>query len=152
MEQKNEMVVAEVQLVYKTKVKSSDRPKISTSLDVYDVLKKYWNYETIEYVEEFKIMLLNRANRVLGIMSISVGGMAGTIADPKVIFTAALKGAASSIILIHNHPSGNIRPSQSDIGLTNRLCEAGKFLDIAVFDHIILSSEGYLSFADEGLF
>lgn len=98
MEQKNEMVVAEVQLIYKTKVKSSDRPKISTSQDVYVVLKAHWNYETIDYVEEFKVILLNRANRALGIIDISLGGMAGTIADPKVIFTAALKGAASSLI------------------------------------------------------
>lgn len=151
MERNQTMAVAEVQLVYKSVVKASERPKISTSQDVYAVLQRHWNYDTIEYVEEFKIMLLNRANRVLGIVDISVGGMAGTIADPKVIFTAALKCAASSIILVHNHPSGNLRPSQADIDLTNRLREGGKLLDIMVIEHIILSSEGYFSFSDEGV-
>lgn len=77
--------------------------------------------------------------------------MAGTIADPKVIFSAALKSAASSIILVHNHPSGNLRPSQADIDLTQKLRAGGKLLDIEVIEHIILSSEGYFSFSDEGL-
>lgn len=151
MERNQTMAVAEVQLVYKSVIKASHRPKISTSQDVYAVLQRHWNYDTIEYVEEFKIILLNRANRVLGIVDISVGGMAGTIADPKVIFTAALKCAASSIILVHNHPSGNLRPSQADIDLTNRLRAGGTLLDIMVIEHIILSSEGYFSFSDEGV-
>lgn len=151
MERNQTMAVAEVQLVYKSVIKASKRPKISTSQDVYAVLQRYWNYDTIEYVEEFKIILLNRANRVLGIADISVGGMAGTIADPKVIFTAALKCAASSIILVHNHPSGNLRPSQADIDLTNKLRAGGTLLDIMVIEHIILSSEGYFSFTDEGV-
>jgi DNA repair protein RadC len=77
--------------------------------------------------------------------------MAGTIADPKIVFTAALKSAASSIVLCHNHPSGALSPSQADINLTRKLKSAGEFLDIAVVDHIILTSESYFSFADEGL-
>ncbi len=143
--------VAEVQLIYKSKVKPSLRPKITKSADAFEVLKKHWNQDTLEFVEEFKVMLLNRANRVLGIIEISTGGMSGTVADPKVIFAAAIKSAASSILLSHNHPSGNLVPSQADINLTRKLKSAGELLDIAVLDHIILTSESYFSFADEGL-
>ncbi len=100
MENQN-MKVAEVQLVYKTTVKASERPKIITSNDAYLVLQEHWNHEIIEFIEEFKILLLNRANRVLGIVAISKGGTAGTIADPKVIFVAALKSNAASILLVH---------------------------------------------------
>ncbi len=143
--------VAEVQLIYKSKVKASQRPKITTSKDAFEVLKKHWNQDTLEFVEEFKVMLLNRANRVLGIIEISTGGMSGTVADPKVIFAAAIKSAASSILLSHNHPSGNLAPSQADINLTRKLKSAGELLDIAVLDHLIISNEGFYSFADEGL-
>ena len=140
--------VAEVQLIYKSKVKASERPKITKSSDAFEVLKKHWNPDTLEFVEEFKVMLLNRANRVLGIIEISSGGISGTVADPKLVFVAALKSAASSILLSHNHPSGNLTPSQADINLTRKLKCAGELLDIAVHDHIILTSESYFSFAD----
>ena len=143
--------VAEVQLSYKTTVKASERPQINTSDDVYRVLKENWNYEIIEFIKEFKVLLLNRANRVIGIVPISVGGTAGTIADPKVIFVSALKCNASSIVLCHNHPSGNLKPSQADIELTKKLKNAGQFLDLPILEHIILTKESYLSFADEGL-
>ncbi len=143
--------VSEVQLSYKTTVKASERPQINTSEDVYRVLRENWNYEIIEFIEEFKIMLLNRANRVIGIVPISVGGTAGTIADPKVIFVSALKCNAASIILAHNHPSGNLKPSHADIELTKKLKNAGHFLDLTILEHIILTKDGYLSFADEGL-
>ena len=145
------MQVAEVQLIYKSKVKASLRPKIHSSRDAFEVLKSNWNYETIEFVEEFKMLLLNRANRVLGIIDISLGGTAGTVADPKVIFAAALKGNANGIILAHNHPSGNLKPSQADIDLTRKLKAGGQILDIGVLDHIILTSEGFFSFTDEGM-
>ncbi len=106
METKQNLKVAEVKLTYMTSVKASDRPQINTSHDVHRVLQSNWNYEIIEFIEEFKIMLLNRANRVLAIVPISVGGTAGTIADPKVIFVSALKCNASSVILCHNGYSG----------------------------------------------
>jgi len=147
----NQTRVAEVQLTYKTNVKASSRPQINKSEDVYMVLKSHWNLETIEFIEEFKLILLNRANRVLGLMSISLGGTAGTIADPKVIFAAAIKCNACGIILVHNHPSGNLTPSESDIKLTLKLKSGGELLDISVLDHLIISSEGYYSFSDEGL-
>ena len=151
METKQNLKVAEVKLTYMTTVKASDRPQINTSIEVYKVLKENWNFEIIEFIEEFKIILLNRANRVLGIVPISVGGTAGTIADPKVIFVSALKCNASSVILCHNHPSGNLKPSQADIELTRKLKSAGQFLDLPIIEHIILTKEGYLSFADEGM-
>lgn len=143
--------VAEIQITYNPVIKPSQRPKIDCSRDVYELLSNNWDVNKIEFVEQFKIILLNRANRVLGILDISTGGFAGTVADPKVIFGAALKAAASSIILAHNHPSGNLKPSHADIALTQKIATAGTFLDIAVLEHIILTSEGYLSFADEGL-
>ena len=143
--------VAEVQLRYYPKFKSSERPKVATSKETHQVLYNTWDLGKINLVEEFKIMLLNRACRVLGVMTISSGGISGTVADPKIIFAAALKATASSIILSHNHPSGNLKPSDSDIRLTSRLIDGGKLLDITILDHIIISSEGYYSFADEGL-
>ena len=96
-------------------------------------------------------MLLNRANRVLGLIDISLGGTAGTIADPKVIFAAAIKSNACGIILVHNHPSGNLKPSQQDLDLTRKIKAGGQLLDIVVMDHMIITSEGFFSFADEGL-
>ncbi|MBL7870526.1 MAG: JAB domain-containing protein, partial [Cyclobacteriaceae bacterium] len=98
-----------------------------------------------------KVMLTNRANKVLGIFEVSTGGISGTVADPKLIFAAAIKAAASGIILSHNHPSGNLQPSQADIDLTRKIKEAGRFLEIQLLDHIIITTEGYYSFADEGL-
>lgn len=142
--------VAEINVTYRPKFKASERPKIGSSKDVYNILFENWDMNKMELLEQFKILLLNRANKVLGIYEVSSGGIAGTVADPKLIFSAALKGCASSIILSHNHPSGNLKPSQADISLTQKLIAAGSFLDIAVLDHVIVSSEGYLSFADEG--
>src|SRR3989337_1007587 len=142
MESTNEKTlfeVAELQLSYKSKVKASLRPKISRSKDVEDVLRKYWNEDTLELHEQFKILLLNRAHRVIGIFEVSSGGLAGTVADPKLIFACALKAAASGIILAHNHPSGNINPSQADIDLTKKLRDGGKLLDTQVLDHIVIT-------------
>lgn len=101
--------------------------------------------------EEFWVILLNRANRLIKKEQISSGGVSGTVADPKTIFKAALDQYASSIILVHNHPSGNLKPSQADIMLTKKMNEAGNLLEIPVLDHVIFSDQDYLSFADEGL-
>jgi len=142
--------VSEVELVYKTKIKASERLQVSTSKEVYELLKRYWDENKIEFVEQFKILLLNRANKVLGIYEISTGGLVGTVADPKLIFIAALKVAASHIILAHNHPSGNLKPSIQDKQLTQKIKDGGKLLEIVVMDHLIISKDGYYSFADEG--
>ncbi len=101
--------------------------------------------------EEFKVLLLNRANRVTGVYEASAGGITGTVADPRLILAVAIKSVSVSIILAHNHPSGNLKPSRADEELTAKIKEAGKYHEIKVLDHIIISSESYYSFADEGL-
>lgn len=142
---------SEIQLSYCCKVKPSLRPKINGSKDARQVFVQAWDNSKIEFVEQFKAMFLNRANKVLGILEVSTGGISGTVADPRLIFVAAIKANASGIILAHNHPSGNLSPSQADISLTNKIREAGKFLEISLLDHLIVTAEGYYSFADEGL-
>ena len=143
--------IAEVELIYKSKVKASDRPKITHSNDAYVIFKNTWDENKIELQEQFKVMLLNRANKVLGIYEVSTGGITGTVADPKLIFAAALKACGCGIILVHNHPSNNLKPSIPDEQLTTKIKEGGKLLDIKLLDHLIISSEGYLSMADEEL-
>lgn len=142
--------VAEIELVYKTKVKASVRPHIKSSSDAYEIFKQSWDENKIEFVEQFKVMLLNRANKVLGIYEVSTGGISGTVADVRLILAAALKTNSNSIILAHNHPSMNIKPSEADIQLTRKIKEAGKLMDISVLDHLIITIENYHSFADEG--
>ena len=142
--------VAEIQLTYKSNVKPSLRPKVNGSKDAYELLKENWDASRIEFVEQFKAVFLNRANKVLGILEVSTGGVSGTVADPKVIFVAALKANASSFLVAHNHPSGNLCPSKSDIDLTRKLRDGGKLLEIQLLDHLIVTVEGYYSFADEG--
>lgn len=132
-------------------VKASERPKLTSSHQVYECLVSSWDKGNLEYIEEFKAILLNRANRLLGIQDVSKGGIAGTVADPKVILSAALSSGASSVILTHNHPSGNLNPSREDILLTKKIVEGAKLLDISVLDHVIVTAEGYYSFADEGM-
>ena len=125
-----------------------DRPKITSSNDAYNCL--YSIMEDLNH-EVFKILILNRNNQVTRIEDISVGGVAGTVVDPKIIFKKALDANASSIILSHNHPSGNLKPSQADISITKRIVSAGNTLEIRVLDHLIISDKGYFSFLDEGM-
>ncbi|HMI01139.1 MAG TPA: JAB domain-containing protein [Pedobacter sp.] len=143
--------VSEIQVSYYPKFKASERPKISTSQDAYNILYNNWNLGKLQMQEQFYILLLNRANNVIGISEVSTGGVAGTICDPKIIFGTALKANASSIILAHNHPSGNLKPSTQDIQITRKMAEGGRLLDLFVHDHLIISSNGYYSFGDEGL-
>jgi DNA repair protein RadC len=101
--------------------------------------------------EEFWVILLNRSGRLIRKQQISLGGVHGTVADPKIIFKTALDALASGIIVAHNHPSGNLTPSQQDINLTKKLKEAGQLLEIQLLDHVIVAGKKYFSFADEGL-
>jgi len=129
-----------------TEVKAVE--SILSSKDAYNLMRRHLvdlNHE------EFWIILLGRSSKVLSRELISKGGLSGTVADPKVIFHIALQHQASGIILIHNHPSGNLKPSQQDISLTKRLTEAGRILDIQIFDHLIIGDIGYFSFGDESL-
>jgi DNA repair protein RadC len=143
--------IAEIELIYKSKVKASERPMIKTSKEAADLLKQIWDENKIDFVEQFKVLFLNRSNKVLGIFELSTGGVTGTVADPKLIFVAALKANATGIIISHNHPSGNLKPSNADEELTQKIKQAGLFLDIKLLDHIIVTSESYYSFADQGL-
>jgi DNA repair protein RadC len=146
-----ENVVAEIKLSYNNPVKPSLRPKIKCSEDAFKILFRNWNLENLGFLEEFKVMLLNRANQVIGICQIGVGGTNSVTADPKLIIATAIKGNASGIILAHNHPSGNLKTSEQDRRLTKRVKEVCDFLDINLLDHVILTEEGYFSFAEEGL-
>ncbi len=143
--------IAEIELVYRSKAKASERPLICSSSDAENVFRQLWEEGKMELVEQFKVLFLNRANKVICIYNVSSGGMTGTVADPRLIFTAALKLNAVSLILAHNHPSGALKPSKADEEITQKIKAAGSFLDIKILDHIIISSEGFYSFADEGL-
>ena len=144
--------VSEVKLTYKSKIKATDRIKISNAADSFRILYDSWDLEIIEHHEEFKILLLNRANYVLGIASLFKGGNVGTVVDQKIIFQYALKANATQIILAHNHPSGNLKPSEADIAITRKIAEGARQLDINLLDHIIITGdERYYSFAEEGV-
>lgn len=125
------------------------RPKIGSSQDAYLEIK----HHLLDLPhEEFWVLLLNRANQVVRPVQISQGGVSGTVVDPKMIFKVAIEHLASSIILAHNHPSGNLTPSQADKDITAKVKQAGKILDLPVLDHLIVTDSAYFSFADEGIF
>ena len=127
----------------------ADKPKITQSSDAYHILMV--DLMDLPH-EEFVVLLLNQDNRVIDRIYISVGGIAGTVVDVKKIFRAVLGNSlVVAIILAHNHPSDNLNPSKADIEITKKIKEAGKYLDIAVLDHIIVAGKGYTSLADEGL-
>lgn len=126
----------------------SKKIKITSSGDVYNYMKPELMDEHIEY---FYILLMNRSNQVIKKQLISQGGTTATIADPKLIFKYALDNMASSMILVHNHPSGQLKPSEQDKRLTSKLKEAGQNLDVPVLDHVIFTDVAYFSFADEGI-
>ncbi len=141
--------LAEMQVNYKSKKKFD--MKLSNSREVNELFKSIWSNK-IEMQEEFCVLYLNRANRVLGWARISTGGIAGTVTDTRIIFGIAVKSLASAVILAHNHPSGNLKPSDSDKVMTRNLKEAGNILNVSVLDHLIITPEGgFYSFADEGL-
>jgi len=142
-------IVASLELGRRRKdTDSEEKPKIGSSRDAYELLKS--DLLDIPH-EEFWVILLNRANRVVKKYQISQGGVTGTVADPKIIFKAALEELASGIILAHNHPSGNLTASQADVDLTKKLAAGGRLLEIQVLDHLIIAGQKYFSFADEGL-
>ncbi|MFH1319374.1 MAG: DNA repair protein RadC [Bacteroidota bacterium] len=124
------------------------RETITSSADIFEIMQPKI---ADEKHEEFWVLLLNKANKILVKQDISKGGVSGTVADPKIIFKLALENLASSIILCHNHPSGNLKPSEQDIQLTKKLKKSGEVMDIPVIDHIIITDSGYYSFADEGI-
>jgi DNA repair protein RadC len=145
-----QLKASEIKVTYKSR--NTEKPKITSSLDVYSQALQIYDSTELELREKFYVLFLNRANHVLGFHCHSVGGIAGTVVDIRLIMSLALKVVASAIILIHNHPSGNLKPSEQDREITQRLKDAGKLLDITVFDHVIITGKlgDYYSFADEG--
>lgn len=142
--------VSEIDLIYRTKVKSTDRPKITSSKSAYAILMDCWDPDKIEFIEQFKVLLLNQSNRVLGVYQASSGGIAGTVVDIRLLFASALKANAAAIIISHNHPSGKTAPSEADKAITRKIKTAGELLEIRLLDHLIVTEEKYYSFLDEG--
>lgn len=145
-----ETVISEIELSYTPKRKISDLPKVTTSYEVYEILLNSWDKSKLQFVEQFKVMLLNRAGRVLGICTLTTGSGSCTVVDPKLVFALALKANAGRIILAHNHPAGNLMPSKNDFDLTYKIKQAARLLEVQIDDHMIISAEGFYSFADEG--
>ena len=141
--------LSEIHVSYKPGLISSKI--INDSNAAFDILATLFPQDTICLQEQFVVLYLNRANRVIGSYQLSKGGITGTIADVRLILSVALKTLASGLILAHNHPSGNLKPSEADIQFTQKVKDAAKLMDIEVLDHMILSSNGYFSFTDDGI-
>ena len=143
---------AEVKLTYITKVKASHRIHIQSAEDAACLFFMVWDITTIEHIEEVKMIMLNRANRVLGVAHLTKGGLNGSIIDTRVILQYAIKSNAAAIILAHNHPSGNLGASEADIRITRNVKEALKLVDIELLDHMILTyEEKYSTIETDGL-
>lgn len=143
--------VKEVKLIYNTASDILNRPVVHNSEEAYQLFMKHWDIDSLELQEQAKVIFLNGRAAVLGLYNLSTGGTSGTVIDIKLVMTAALKINASKIIIAHNHPSGTLRPSDSDIKITEKLVLAGKLLDISVDDHLIITASGYVSLSDKGL-
>ena len=142
------MKVAEIKVSY-TKPEN-DNIKISQSKDLFNLILNHWDLSTIEMQEEVKVVFMNRANIVIGIYELSKGGMTGSIIDIKLLMSVALKCLVSNMAIIHNHPSGNLQSSKADLQITKKIKLACEYLDLNLLDHLIITKESYLSFADEG--
>jgi DNA repair protein RadC len=143
--------VAEIELIYRSKIKPNERPRIIDSRSAYEVFLKTWNKDLIELQEEFKVMMLNTAGRLMGIYPLFRGGMTATTVDPRLIYVAALETGANSVILAHNHPSGEVRPSKADEKITGEIKAGAQLLRINLNDHLIITPDTFFSFAQQGL-
>ena len=141
-------LISEVQISYSSKIKNANRVKITCSTEAVKAFRIFW--PSYEHVEFSYMLLLNRQNQVIGNYFLSKGGMTGTVVDLRVIFQVALKTNATSIMLGHNHPSGNLQASDADRKITRQVKDAGAILEIPLLDHIILTEDSYLSMADDG--
>lgn len=145
------MQIAEVKVSYKNPVKVKDRIEVRTSRDAYNALREMYDADEIDYIESSYILLLNHSNHIIGKRLLSTGGRSSCIIDAAVVGQISLSKNAHAIILSHNHPSGNLNPSQQDIDITRKVKNALDLFDIRVLDHIIVTSDGYSSMADEEL-
>lgn len=147
MKQKSQ--VSEIQVSYTPNLLVD--MSIKNSKKSFELILNEWELETLQMQEEVKIILLNRSNKVLGIYSLAKGGLTSCIVDVRIILSIALKTLATGIILVHNHPSGNLKPSKADLDITKKLKNSCDLLDISLLDHLIITKDNYFSFADEGL-
>ncbi|OEK01164.1 hypothetical protein BFP97_06410 [Roseivirga sp. 4D4] len=140
----------EVQLIYKNKTLAKDRPSVKTPEQAYEIFIQNWNLDQISLLEEVKILLLDNSMKLMSIAAISKGGMTGALVDPRMIFATALKRRSHAIIMAHNHPTGNLKPSHADIKLSDTIAASGKVLGIQLIDHLIVTSDHYCSLASDG--
>ena len=147
MKQKSQ--VSEIQVSYTPNLLVD--MSVKNSKKSFELILNEWELETLQMQEEVKILLLNRSNKVLGIYSLAKGGLTSCIVDVRIILSIALKTLATGIILVHNHPSGNLKPSKADLDITKKLKNSCDLLDISLLDHLIITKDNYFSFADEGL-
>ena len=147
MKQKSQ--VSEIQVSYTPNLLVD--MSIKNSKKSFELILNEWEQETLQMQEEVKILLLNRSNKVLGIYSLAKGGLTSCIVDVRIILSIALKTLATGIILFHNHPSGNLKPSKADLDIIKKLKNSCDLLDISLLDHLIITKDNYFSFADEGL-
>ncbi|MDF2380516.1 JAB domain-containing protein [Nostoc ellipsosporum NOK] len=143
--------VAMIDISYKNRSKACERPRITEPEAAHKIFMAAWDLNKIDLVEHFYSMFLDQSGRCLGISHVASGGISACIVDPRIILSTAILSKSSGIILAHNHPSGHLKPSQNDLKLTERLTSVAKMLDINILDHLILSSDGFVSFAREGL-
>lgn len=141
----------EFKISYSLKAKPSELITVQSSADTEQVFRRIFDADQINWTESMAMICLSRANKVIGFYKVSSGGVTGTVCDPKVIFQVALLCNASQIVICHNHPSGSLKPSAQDNNLTQKIKEAGRLLDVSLVDHMILTSEGYYSYLDDGM-
>ncbi|MEO9476232.1 MAG: JAB domain-containing protein [Balneola sp.] len=142
--------ISEVSLAYKSSQPVKTLPTITSPAEAAEYLRSIWDQDTLELREEFMVVLLNNAKKVIGWSRISTGGSTATIVEPSAVFQLALLSKASSLICAHNHPSSRLVASSADVSLTKRLSECGKIFGIPLDDHLILTANGYLSLRSEG--
>lgn len=140
----------EITVSYNTN--NQEKVKITSLKEAYDFVIKNWNFDLIEFQEECKIILMNKGNFVLGVYELSKGGIDSSVVDIRIILSIALKCHATQLILVHNHPSGNLNPSSSDEKITKNLKKACELLNISLLDHLIITKNGYYSFNEENHF
>ena len=146
---KHNTQVSEIQVSYSPNLLVD--MSIKNSKKSFELMLNEWEQDKLQMQEEAKILLLNRNNNVLGIYSLAKGGLTSCVVDVRIILSIALKTLATGIILVHNHPSGNLKPSQADLDITKKLKNSCDLLDISLLDHLIITKDNYFSFADEGL-
>jgi len=140
-----------VKLSYKSGANQSEGIQVKTPDDCYKVFITHWDKDQLEHKESFKMLLLNQSNVVMGIYNIAEGGLRATIVDVRIILQAAILSNATSIVLAHNHPSGDVIPGTNDMGMTKQIKQAAMYVDILLHDHIIVGKDRFYSFAAKGI-